>query len=222
MTQEPRRRPVERTFRAVVFDVDGTVADTERLSDEAWSTVLRPFGVELDEEDRRRTRGLSFAATSHHYATRSPSLPDAAALWVAYLPVVLRLIRQRARAFPDARATLEALRERGVPVAFASSSPRRRLAATLDALGISEWGPAVAGDEVSRPKPAPDVYRVAAALLGVPPQQCVAVEDSATGVESALAAGMTVVGVAREPWVALSGARRVVTRLDPAQLLTLL
>lgn len=218
----PATDEVHRPARAVVFDVDGTLADTERLSDEAWTAVLRPLGIAPTDEDRRRTLGLSFAATRDHYAAGSPSVPDAATLWSSYAPIVLRLIRQRARAFPDARTTLEALRQRGVPLAFASSSPRRRLAATLDALGVAAWGPAVAGDEVTLPKPAPDVYRVAAALIGVPPEQCLAVEDSATGVESALAAGMTVVGVARESWVNLSGAHRVVARLDPERLLDLL
>ncbi len=91
------------------------------------------------------------------------------------------------------------LRRRGVPIAVASSSARERLERTLRPAGLSDvFGVTVAGDEVDNGKPAPDMFLAAAERLGVAPSRCVAVEDSAPGVRSALAAGMVTVAVARE------------------------
>src|SRR5439155_19797067 len=102
--------------------------------------------------------------------------------------------------FDDAVRTARELHARGVRVAIASSSPRERLDATLRAAGLDDlFEVTVAGDEVEHGKPAPDLFLAAAERLGVPPGECVAVEDSPSGVESALAAGMKVVAVARAP-----------------------
>jgi HAD superfamily hydrolase (TIGR01509 family) len=96
--------------------------------------------------------------------------------------------------------TARDLKERGVPIAIATGSRRERLDATLRAAGLRElFDVTVAQDEVPQAKPAPDLFLRAAELLGVSPAECVAVEDSPTGVEAALAAGMRVVAVARAP-----------------------
>jgi HAD superfamily hydrolase (TIGR01509 family) len=102
--------------------------------------------------------------------------------------------------FEDAVGTARELKRRGMPIAIASSSPRARVDRTLAAAGITDlFDVTVAGDEVERGKPAPDLFLAAAEKLAVPPERCVAVEDSPVGVESALDAGMTVVAVARSP-----------------------
>ncbi len=97
-------------------------------------------------------------------------------------------------------ATLARLREAGVPVAVASSSVRERLDRTLQRAGLHAHLPVtVAGDEVQRGKPEPDLFLAAAARLGVALGDCVVVEDTAPGVAAGLAAGAAVVGVARSP-----------------------
>ena len=102
--------------------------------------------------------------------------------------------------FEDAVATARELKARGVPIAIATSSLRERLDATLHASRLEDvFDVTVAGDEVDNGKPAPDLFLAAAERLGLPPEQCVAVEDSPAGVEAALAAGMRVVAVARHP-----------------------
>ena len=90
------------------------------------------------------------------------------------------------------------LHERGVPLAVASSSPRARLDRTLARTGLADaFAATVAGDEVARGKPAPDMFLAVAEALGVGPDDCTAVEDSGPGVAAALAAGMYTIGIAR-------------------------
>ncbi|MBD0349504.1 MAG: HAD family phosphatase, partial [Thermoleophilia bacterium] len=146
------------------------------------------------------TRGRSYAEVHAHFAERIEGLPDAAAFWPRFSGTLFELLESELTPFDDAIATARQLDARGIPVAIASSSPRERLDRTLRAAGLEElFHVTVAGDEVERGKPAPDLFLAAARRLGVPPEDCVAVEDSPPGVESALAAGMTVVAVARAP-----------------------
>jgi HAD superfamily hydrolase (TIGR01509 family) len=106
------------------------------------------------------------------------------------------------------------LQARGVAIAVASSSPRARLDRTLARAGLAEaFAVTVAGDEVARGKPAPDMFLAAAERLGVAPERCAVIEDSAPGVAAGLAAGMRTVGVARDG-AALGDAHVVLERLS--------
>ena len=129
-----------------------------------------------------------------------PGLPDGAEVWAGFSGTLFELLESELTPFDDAIGTARELHAAGIPIAIASSSPRARLDATIAAAGLTElFDVTVAGDEVPRGKPAPDLFLAAAAKLGVPPDRCVAVEDSPPGVASALAAGMKVVAVARAP-----------------------
>ncbi len=87
-----------------------------------------------------------------------------------------------------------------MPVGVASSSPRERLQRTLGRAGLLDaFDVTVAGDEVANGKPAPDMFLLAAERLGADPTECVAIEDSAPGVEAAVAAGMYTIGICRVP-----------------------
>ena len=99
----------------------------------------------------------------------------------------------RVPVMPGARELLESLRGR-VKLAVASNSVRRYVEGSIASLG--EFDAVVAGDEVTNPKPAPDVYLRSAERLGLDPAECVAVEDSPVGIESARAAGMRIVAIA--------------------------
>jgi HAD superfamily hydrolase (TIGR01509 family) len=119
--------------------------------------------------------------------------------------------------FPDAVLLLEHVVSSGLGVGVGSNSSRWRLDAVLGAAGVESLvDVSVSGDEVDRPKPAPDVYLAVAAGLGVDPQRSVVIEDSPTGIESARAAGFLVVGVRRGHFdaAALSDADLVVDALD--------
>jgi HAD superfamily hydrolase (TIGR01509 family) len=185
--------------RAVVFDCDGTLVDSERLSYRAWREILGAHGYEVVPEDVEATRGRPFEWVHGYFAERA-DIPDAEAFWPLHSGRLFELFETDLDVFDDAVATARELKERGVPIAIATASMRERLDATLRAADLEGlFDATVAGDEVEHAKPAPDLYLRAAEQLGVPAEECVAVEDSPTGVEAALAAGMTVVAVARDP-----------------------
>ena len=106
------------------------------------------------------------------------------------------LIDAQLQPFEDALIAVRELRERGIPIAVASSSVRERLDRTLAKAGLS-FEITIAGDEVERGKPAPDMFLLAQERLGV--ERCVVIEDSGTGVAAGIAAGMPTLGVRRTP-----------------------
>jgi HAD superfamily hydrolase (TIGR01509 family) len=182
---------------AVVFDCDGTLVDSEPLSRRAWAQQLAERGYTLTDEDYETVLGSTYERTHRYFAERV-ELPGHADFWPGLSGALFHLIDNELVPFDDALETVAGVREAGVPVAVASSSPRERLDRTLRRAGLRDsFDVTVAGDEVEHPKPAPDMYLEAAARLGVRAADCVAVEDTVTGVESALRAGMWVVGIAR-------------------------
>ncbi len=183
---------------AVVFDCDGTLVVSEALSRRAWERVLAPYGYDVSDADLAACVGRSYPHTHGHFAARAP-LPGAEAFWPVYSSELFALLDSGLEPFPDALGAVADLRRRAVPIAVASSSARQRLERTLARAGLADvFAATIAGDEVARGKPAPDMFLAAAERLGVAPSQCIAVEDSVPGVQSALAAGMVVVAIARE------------------------
>jgi HAD superfamily hydrolase (TIGR01509 family) len=184
---------------AVVFDCDGVLADTEPHSRAAWLAVLAALEHPAGTDDVLRCTGIGYPGCYELLAAIAP-LPDPDVVWRSLLDELVVSFAGGLHRYPDAVAAVEGLVVRGIPVAVASSSPRERLDLTLAAIGVAgRFDTTVAGDEVAASKPAPDVYLEAARRLGVPPRACVAVEDSGPGAAAASAAGMRVVGVAREP-----------------------
>src|SRR5919206_206185 len=111
---------------------------------------------------------------------------------------------------PGVLDLLDALRDHGIPLGLATNSGREFATRALRAAGLLErYAAVVSAEDVERPKPAPDVYLAAAAALGAEPVDCVALEDSETGVTAARAAGMTVVGVPSFPGIDLADAHLV-------------
>lgn len=186
---------------AVVFDCDGVLVDSEPHSWASWRAVAARYGVGLTDEQIARCTGLGYPDTYAHVASLAGGvLPSPESLLPELLEALADSFSTGLRRFDDAVGAVAELAFGGVRLAVASTSYRARLDLTLRAADLGRYFPvSVAGDEVPRPKPAPDVYLRAAELLGVPPHRCVAVEDSAPGVRSAVAAGMRVVGVARRP-----------------------
>jgi beta-phosphoglucomutase-like phosphatase (HAD superfamily) len=206
------------TPEAVIFDCDGVLVDSERHSVAAWLDVLGTLGHPATASDIEACTGLGFVPTHTALAAVAP-LPPAATVWPGLLEALGRSFSTGLRIFPDALSVLETCVAGGIPVAVASASPRERLELTLQTAGLGHrFAVSVAGDDVEHPKPSPDVYLEAAARLGVSPSGCVAVEDTASGVVAAMAAGMRVVAVVREgadgSTLATTGAR-VVERLTP-------
>ncbi len=183
---------------AVLFDCDGTLVDSEPLARIAWERTLAPHGYVLTDEDLEQVIGLPFPVV-HGFFARRVALPGPGPVLETLSRELFALYAERLEAFPDAVASVHELRRTGVPVAVASSSPRVRLDVALAHVGLADaFAVTVAGDEVARGKPEPDMFLEAARRLGADPAACVVVEDSAPGVAAGLAAGMGVLGVVRE------------------------
>ena len=178
-------------FRAVIFDLDGVLWDGEPLYHEAFNVVLAPLSHHVSEDDYNQVIGQSVEACWEWMCERFKRAEPAASFLPAYDRAVLRLLERPAEPLPGVRPLLAELRRLGVPVAVASSSLRPWVDATLRGLGLEDrFDATVSASEVAAAKPAPDLYLAAAGRLGVPPQRCLAVEDTLAGLRSAKAAGM--------------------------------
>jgi HAD superfamily hydrolase (TIGR01509 family) len=201
---------------AVIFDCDGTLVDSEPLARAAWELALAPYGYAVTEADMAGAVGLPYARVHGYFAERA-QLPPADEFWHAYSGELFALIDEQLVVFEDAVGAARELRERGVPLAVASSSPRERLQRTLGHVGLLDaFDVTVAGDEVAHGKPAPDMFLAAAERLGVDPADCIVIEDSPPGIAAAIAAGMATIAVCRVPGTeaTLADADRVVDVLS--------
>jgi len=185
-----------RSLRAVVFDLDGVLWDGEPLYHRAFELVLAPLGHSLSAEDYGQIVGLSVEECWRWTKERFGLSEPLAALIARYDRAVLELLAGPIVPLPGARELVERLRALGVPLAVASSSRRGWVEAVLRGLGLDgAFAAVVTASEVARAKPAPDLYLAAARALGLPPSRCVAIEDTAAGVQAARAACMFVVQV---------------------------
>jgi len=180
-----------RTYRAVIFDLDGVLWDGEPLYQEAFNAVLAPFGHRVSDEDYSQFIGKSVEASWEWVRDRFQITEPPGEFLRAYDRAVLTLLEQPLEPLPGVRPLLDELRRRGVPIAVASASLRRWVNATLRGLGLADaFDAVVSASEVENAKPAPDLFLAAAQRLGVPPGDCLAVEDTAPGIAAARAAGM--------------------------------
>jgi len=185
-----------RALRAVVFDLDGVIWDGEPLYHEAFNVVLAPQGHRVSESDYTRIIGLSVEAAWDWVRERFTLSEPPSLLYRAYDEAVLELLKSPVEPIPGVRGLLAELRRRGVPVGLASASLRQWVDATLRGLRLEDaFDATVSASEVQRSKPAPDLYLTTAERLGILPEQCLAVEDTAAGIAAAKAAGMFAIQV---------------------------
>ena len=183
--------------RAVVFDMDGVLIDSEPLWQEAESEAFAAVGVRLRGEDMVQTVGLRIDEVTAHWFRHSP-WPGPTPTEVAGRIVdrMVERVAERGTPIPGARRAVAGARQRGAALALASSSPRRLIAAVLARFALEDAFDAVVSAEDERyGKPHPAVFLSAAAALGVPPAECLVVEDSLNGVVAAKAARMPCVAI---------------------------
>jgi sugar-phosphatase len=182
---------------AVIFDMDGVLIDSEPLWREAEREVFAELGLVLSDADCQQTMGLrtdelvAYWHCRHPWQGRSqPVVADTINSRVA------RLIAERGTPLPGAVAAVRSAVDSGLPVGLASSSSLELIDLVVRTLGLADgFSVLCSAEDEERGKPDPAVYLTTARRLGVPPAECVAVEDSVRGVQAAVAAGMRVVAV---------------------------
>ena len=185
-------------IRAILFDLDGVLVDTDTLHYQAWKELADRLGISFTQEQGNRCRGISrmdsleivLEGASRSY-TQEEKETFAREKNARYQQLLSALTPDHAS--PGAHRVLPELRRRGYRLALASGSKNAGL--ILQRTGLGRWLDAVAdGNLITRSKPDPEVFLTAAGLLGMSPNQCAAVDDALAGVQAGRAAGMLTVG----------------------------
>lgn len=180
---------------AVLFDMDGTLVDTEHLWWQAAAELATELDLTLTEDDLPEVLGQAVEHTAAHLHRASGTERTEADLIERLGDSFADKVATEIVPRPGALALLAALRAADVPTALVSASPRRVVDLVLGSLGTEWFTTTLAAEDTERTKPAPDPYLAAALRLGLDPAVCVAVEDTPTGVASAQAAGCAVLAV---------------------------
>jgi beta-phosphoglucomutase len=182
---------------AAIFDMDGVLVDTYHAHCRSWQEMASQEGLHFTEAEFARTFGRTTREIfAHFWGEGRYSLDEIAALDARKEAAFRRIIAGDFPAMPGISDTLFSLYEAGFKLAVGSSGPPENVAMVLERLGArSLFGATVTGNEVTRGKPDPQVFLLAAERLGVPPARCAVVEDAPAGVAAANAAGMVSVGM---------------------------
>jgi HAD superfamily hydrolase (TIGR01509 family) len=178
----------------VVFDLDGLMIDSEPLSHAAWQRVLAPHGASLTDAQYVQLIGRDRDTGAKLAKEMTGVLLEPLELRHAHEHAQLEILETGLLPKPGLMEVLQALQARGLPLGVASNSPRafvKRSLEVLEVVGVFDC--VLSYEDVPNAKPAPDLFLAVAAGLGVPAEQCLALEDSPAGFQAALAAGMQVV-----------------------------
>lgn len=186
------------SLQGALFDMDGTLLDSEKIWDVALDDLAAWLGGDLSASARRRMVGSSMGRSVAilHADLGVEADPESSAAFLTERTA--DLFRTALVWKPGARELLDAVRTAALPAALVTSTHRYLTEIALDTIGRHYFRATVCGDEVRRPKPHPDPYLRAAELLAVQPQRCVAIEDSPLGIAAAEAAGCAVLAVPSE------------------------
>lgn len=198
-----RKRPVQKmnenpSIRAVIFDMDGVLVDSEKLINAAAIAMFKEKGLIVQPDDFLPFVGAGedryIGGVAEHY-----NFPlDVPAAKKRTYEIYLELVPSQLEVFPGVLDLLDECRKAGLLIAVASSADEIKVRANLQKIGlpINFWDALVTGEDALHKKPAPDGFLAAAEQLGAMPSECVVVEDAVNGVQAANSAGMRCVAVA--------------------------
>ena len=185
----------ESSPRAVIFDLDGVLVDSEGLHVDAWKILFAREGVTVTDEEYEHGIGMTDAAWIEWLFERRGQAADPDWWRDAKRPVYADILARKVRPFPGVPKLIRRLHGE-FRLGVASSSWRENIETVVEALGLAHcFGALIGKQDVTRHKPDPQAYLLAADRLGVPPPACTVVEDSILGVRAACAAGMRCIAV---------------------------
>ncbi|BDI33900.1 hypothetical protein CCAX7_59510 [Capsulimonas corticalis] len=194
-------KKIDAHIRAVLFDLDGTLADSEIWWAQIDAAFLGEFGIVYDGEHHQALVGVAARSAMHFFKGAYNLALDPDEMLARYHEIAVDYYAARIDLFPNASEVLTSVRAMELPVGLVTSSARRLVVPFLKRHDLAaKFDVVVTGEEVKHAKPAPDIYLLAARRLKLPPRQCLAVEDSLTGVRAGRAAGMTVVAIPDKRW----------------------
>jgi len=198
---------------AVLWDMDGTLVDTEQYWIECEYELVRAHGGSWSDAHAHELVGGDLLVSARYIAEHGSVSMSPEQIVAHLLDGVVERVRRHIPWRPGAQELLTELSALGVPCALVTMSWRRFAEAVIDGLPAGTFAALVTGDEVGAPKPDPEPYLLAARLLGARPEQCVAIEDSPRGVASAVAAGIPTLAVRHVVPLAPGPGRTVVDSL---------
>ena len=198
------------SFRAVIFDLDGVLADSEPWWNQIDAKLLAEYGVTYHGEYHRNVLGVSYRVAVEFYKNAFHIAAPVEELMRRRGEIATEFFAKRVGLFPSAKATLEQLREMKLHLAVATSSVSNSARPFLERTGIARFFETIiTGDEIGRGKPHPDIYLRTAEKLGVPASACLVIEDALSGIAAAKAAKMRVAAI---PDTAICGPARIPER----------
>jgi len=178
-------------IKAIIFDLDGVIADTEHLSAKAEEIVLSKHGIEMTEREKTEAFGRRIEEIFDDILRTRKRKMSIKKLVHEKDAVFNKLIKGNIKPIKNSLALIDFFKENGFKLALATSSHREKMLPELHELGISDlFKIKINGDEIKKGKPDPDIFLLAAKKLGVKPAECAVIEDSAFGVQAAKSAGM--------------------------------
>ena len=183
-------------LRAVIFDLDGILADSEPWWNEIDSKLLAEYGVIYRGEYHREVLGVSYRLAVEFYKKAFGLSASIEELMRRRGEIATEFFANRVGLFPSTKRTLERLRDMKVRLAIATSSVSASARPFLDRHGLTPFFDGiVTGDEIERGKPDPDIYLRAAKKLGIGADACLVIEDALSGIAAGKAAGMRVAAI---------------------------
>ena len=202
--------------RAVIWDMDGVIADTAPYHFKAWQEVFQKRGVDFTEDDFRRKFGQRNDTIIRNTLGEDISQSEIDVIASDKERNFRQRVRQNIKSLPGAIKLITSLKEHSFSMALASSAPMENIQLVTRGLGIeSSFQAIVSGREVNEGKPSPQGFLLAAQKLGVEPKNCIVIEDAVAGVTAAKRAGMRCLAVANtHPRKSLTEADLIVDTLE--------